>query len=253
MTRRRRVLVLVVLLAVGATAGGGVVVAEESDDDEAESIDLEEIGLDGIEPLIESDDELEAQVREYATARENFYDGLDELNETTDRIDGGGDDDLGEAETTLEQLEDRHNNMTTQETELIGYLTETTHGGNGTGTFGAVATINDERTNRSEMLAESTDAYITAVERSGEEPRSTVQMTLLGSVLGGLVVGLVAGAAVPIVAAKRVSEKMKLSRDVNYDRKVALLPILLGAAVTIAGIVVLVVLVGGSELLGVVR
>ncbi|MCL9815161.1 hypothetical protein [Natranaeroarchaeum aerophilus] len=252
MTRYRRVLGLVILLAVGAVATGGVAVAEESDNNGAESIDLEEIGLDSIETLIENDEELEAHVREYATARAEFYDEVDELNETTDRIDDGGGD-LDEAGTTLERLEDRHENMTTQETEIIEYLTETTHGGNGTGTFGAVATINDERTDRSEMLSESTDAYVAAVEGSGDEPRSTVRLTLFGSLLGGLVVGLVAGAAVPIVAAKRVSEKMKLSRNVNYDRKVALLPILLGVAVAIAGAVVLVVLVGGAELLEVVR
>jgi hypothetical protein len=64
--------------------------------------------------------------------------------------------------------------------------------------------------------------------------------------------GLVAGAAVPLVAARRVKEKMKLSRDVSYDRKTALLPILIGTVAVVAGAAILAVLVGLGPLLRVI-
>ncbi len=252
MTGRRCVLLVVIALLVGAAAVGAPVAANEAGNG-AENTDTEAVGLEGIDHLVANDEELAAHVDEYRAATGAFETELDELNTTIDRIEGGNDGDLGEAEAMLERLDDRHENMTTQETELRQYLLTATSEGNATGTFDAIATINDRQEDRTAALATSTDAYVTAVEDRRSDPRSTVRMTLFGSLLGGLAVGIVAGAAVPIVAAKRVSEKMKLSRDVSYDRKVVLIPVLVGIALALAGIAVLIVLGGGAELLEVVR
>jgi len=90
------------------------------------------------------------------------------------------------------------------------------------------------------------------VTAEGEGAHSTVSLSVFGSLGAGVVVGLLAGAAVPLVAARRVKEKMKLSRDVNYDRKVALLPILAGIALAVAGAAVLVFRIGADSILRVI-
>jgi len=79
-----------------------------------------------------------------------------------------------------------------------------------------------------------------------------VRLSVFGSLGAGVALGLVAGAAVPLVAARRVKEKMKLSRDVSYDRKTALLPIILGVVAAVAGAALLVLLVGTDPLLRVI-
>ena len=209
--------------------------------------------LESADRVVGADDEFEDLVGDYDNATERFDTSVEELNATIERIEDDEDGSLEDATGTLGTLDDRHDTMTTQERELLEYLRTETETGNVTGTFGAFEMVGDERSERANSLEGVTETYQTVLEDERDGPQSTVRLTLVGSILGGLVVGLVAGAAVPLAAARRVEEKMKLSRNVTYDRKAALLPILVGFVGVVVGVVALVVIVGWSDLLGVIR
>ncbi|SFC14911.1 hypothetical protein SAMN05444422_10518 [Halobiforma haloterrestris] len=212
--------------------------------------------LEGVDWIAGADGQYSLHERNYVTASENLTAAIDELNETIAAIEDDDEfdrDDLEEANETLHELQKRHGYMIDNETKLIDHLRNETTDGNATGTFAAIEAIETERADREAALEAATENYRTAVEAERAEPRSTVRLFLFGSLAGGLVVGTVAGAAVPLIAARRVEEKMKLSRDVSYDRKAALLPVLVGLLLAIAGIAVfLVVADGGTRVLEVI-
>ncbi|NGM68968.1 hypothetical protein G6M89_08070 [Natronolimnobius sp. AArcel1] len=205
----------------------------------------------GVDWIAGTGSEYELHEENYLGASEDLTASIEELNETTASDDGL---DLEAGAKTLEKLEDRHEAMTTNETKIVDYLNAEAAAGNTTGTFSAIDVIETEQADRTAALEDATSEYRDAVANERTEPQSTVQFSLFGSLIGGLLVGAVAGAAIPLVAARRVEEKMKLSRNVNYDRKTALLPMLVGTALVIAGLVVLTVLLGdGLDLFRVIR
>ncbi|APW97330.1 hypothetical protein CHINAEXTREME_05885 [Halobiforma lacisalsi AJ5] len=212
--------------------------------------------FEGVDWVAGADGQYHFHERNYVTASENLTAAIAELNETITAIEDDGEfdrDDLEQANETLRELENRHEDMIDNETKLIDHLRSETADGNATGTFAAIEAIETERADRETALEAATENYGTAVEEKRAEPQSTVRLSLLGSLAGGLVVGTVAGAAVPLIAARRVEEKMKLSRDVSYDRKAALLPMLIGLLLAVAGIAVFAVVIdGGTQVLGVI-
>ena len=212
----------------GATFDALVVTVADADDD------------DEIDNLYE-------QFRAHAVETENTTAALE--NTTSELEDA---DDIRDAKETLQTLQGHHTNMTERRTDLLRALKSGSEDGNFTGAVGTAAQLDSEYSEYDENVDSVTTEYEDTVTTAGEE-RSTVQLSVFGSLGAGVLVGLLAGAAVPLVAARRVKEKMKLSRDVNYDRKVALLPILAGIVFAVAGVAILTFVVNGGSLLQVIR
>lgn len=173
------------------------------------------------------------------------------LNETTSALEAG-ERNIDAANETVHSLEENYTNMKNARAALLDSLRSDGENGTATGTVGAAAALNEEYRQRDANVTAAATAYTNVVDAKADGPRSTVRLSVFGSLGAGVALGLVAGAAVPLVAARRVKEKMKLSRDVSYDRKTALLPILLGVVAAVAGAAILAVLVGLGPLLRVI-
>ncbi|WP_128903748.1 hypothetical protein [Halorubrum amylolyticum] len=218
---------------VVTVAGGG---AEAADDDITVAAD---------------DAELQDEYDAYRAAAGRTANATAALNETTNALEAG-EDDLDAANETVHSLEENYTDMRDARGDLLDGLRSTGERGNVTGAVGAAAALDEEYRQRDANVTAAANAYRDAVGATAEEPRSTVQLSAFGSLGAGVALGLVAGAAVPLVAARRVKEKMKLSRDVSYDRKTALLPILLGIVAAVAGAAILGVRVGLDPILRVI-
>ena len=195
---------------------------------------------------------------ELAEAYESYQRSLDHvenettaLNETTQALEAG-EVTASEANETVRALRTTYDDTTTARTDLLAQLKTASEGGNVTGAMSAAATIEHAHTQHESNVTAAANAYTGAITAAGDEPRSTVFVAALGALAGGFVIGGVAGVAVPLIAARRVKEKLKLSRDVNYDPKTALLPIVLGGLLLIAGSALLVVVIGIDPLVRVV-
>lgn len=208
---------------------------------------------DGALEAVDLDDE---SAERYRTAAANFERELEALEATSERIENGDRADLDGAAETLATLERRYETVTERETAVIDALVAEANASGAVGAVGAIEAVDADRRDRAATLEETTDAYRAALETERAEPRSTVRLSLFGPLLGGLLVGGVAGAAIPLVAARRIEEKLKLSRNVSYDLRVALVPMLVGLVLAGAGLAVLAGLVDGAtvrDLLAVVR
>lgn len=222
---------------------------------EADSIDFTDNMTDGQASV---DEGLAVTVvRTPPTAQSFFTDVRDTENETTNlttttsAIEAGNGNFTG-ANATIYSLKADYETMTETRAALLNRLQSNAESGNETGTVATAAAVDSEYQRVSENVTEATNAYASAVDTRANGPRSTVQLSVFGSLGAGVALGLVVGAAVPLVAARRVKEKMKLSRDVSYDRKTALLPILVGVAAAVAGGAILAVMVGLDPLLRVI-
>lgn len=222
---------------------------------EADSIDFTEYVADGQSSV---DRGLVVTVEHTGQTSSGFYAAVsDTENETANLANTttaleDGEATFDDANETVYVLQEDYESMTETRATLLKSLKSDGESGNETGAVAAAAAVDDEYQRVSENVTAATNAYTSAVSTQAEAPQSTVRLSVFGSLGAGVALGLVAGAAVPLVAARRVKEKMKLSRDVSYDRKTALLPILIGVAAAIAGAAILAVLVGIDPLLRVI-
>lgn len=191
------------------------------------------------------------RAEEYLEARRSLQNATTALNETTAALEEG-DADFAAAEEDLDELDETYETMNERADALSNYLLAEAEAGNESGAIGALAAVQADASEQRNETNTAIKRYQTAVETEHTEAKSTVRMATLGSLAAGLVVGVAAGAAVPLIAARRVEETMKLSRNVSYDRKTALVPILVGLVLAVAGGALLVTL-GGAELLEVIR
>jgi len=199
----------------------------------------------------DDDDELNGLYEQFQTDADETENATAALENATSELEGF--DDIRDANETLRTLQGHHTNMTESRADLLRTLKSESESGNLTGAVGTAVQLDAEYSEYDGEVDRVTTEYEDTVTTAGEEPRSTVQLSVFGSLGAGIIVGLLAGAAVPLVAARRVKEKMKLSRDVNYDRKVALLPILAGIVFAVAGVAILTFLVDGGSLFQVIR
>ena len=208
-------------------------------------------GAEGDDGLGVGDEEIEDAYREYLRNVSETENATAALNETTSALDAG-EADLDDANETVYSLREDYKNMTETRATLLDGLRSAGENGNATGTVAAAEAVDGEYRSAETDVTAAATAYTDAVGAQADGPRSTVRLSVFGSLGAGVALGLVAGAAVPLVAARRVKEKMKLSRDVSYDRKTALLPIILGVVAAVAGAALLVLLVGTDPLLRVI-
>ncbi|OLZ42571.1 hypothetical protein A6E15_17095 [Natrinema saccharevitans] len=217
------------------------------DADEAGGLTVEVATTDAdADPLERIDED---SVDEYRSARTSLADATAALENATTEIENG-DADPDAAETELQRLDSTYGNMTDRENAITEYLLERT--GDSGGSMAALAAVRTNATAQRTAADAAVEQYRKAVTAERSEAKSTVRTATFGSLAAGLAVGVAAGVAVPLVAARRVEEAIKLSRNVSYDRKTALLPMLVGLLLAIIGAVVLAVVVEPS-LLEVIR
>ncbi|EMA58452.1 hypothetical protein C470_12273 [Halorubrum distributum JCM 13561] len=201
--------------------------------------------------LATGDRNLTDTYRGYRSAVRETENATTALNETTSAI-NADEIDPGDANETVYSLEEEYRTMNKTRAELLNQLRSAGEEGNAAGTVSAAEAVDDGYGQTKSNVTAAVTAYTGAVETTTQGLRSTVRLSVLGSLGVGAALGLVAGAAVPLVAARRVKEKMKLSRDVSYDRKTALIPILLGVVAAVGGAAILAVRIGIDDLLRVI-
>ena len=235
----RRTVVISLLLVLGAVALSGTAAATAHD------------YCESTPTVIGSDS--------YDNVETNYCDAASDLDNATAALNGTiaafeeGEGDLESANQTMTTLATRHETLEDRESTVIGQLIDETESGEIAGGFGAMEAVDTDSQHRTETVAATADSYRTVLQSQRDGPQLTVQLSLFGSLGGGVLVGLLIGAAVPVIAARRIEDKMKLSRDVTYDRKVALVPVLIGVVLAIAGAVVFYQLVGVGDLWMVIR
>lgn len=221
------------------------------DSDEADGLTAEVVATDdtdALERFNDTDGGVEG-INRYRNSRASLAEAMDALENETAAIESGNADPAG-ATDELERLDSAYGNMTDRENALIGeLLTET---GESSGAMAAIASVRTNASAQRNAADAAIDHYRETVATERSEARSTVRLATFGSLAAGLAVGAAAGVVVPLVAARRVEEEMKLSRTASYDRKTALFPILVGIVLAIVGAAVLMVVIG-PELLEVIR
>lgn len=117
--------------------------------------------------------------------------------------------------------------------------------------FMAYRTIESHRRAGEEQSTDAVDTYDDALNDNRATTESTVTVRFAGGLLGGLLIGAALGAIIPFREARNVEEQLKLSRNVTYNRRTALIPIVVGIVLLMAGIGLL-YFIGGIDLLGVI-
>ncbi len=195
----------------------------------------------------------------YETYETQYCEVAGDLDNTTTELNGTiadfeeGEGDLESAQETLTTFKSQHGALKDAETRMVSALIEETASGEVAGGFSAMQTLSDDSEQRTESVTAAADNYQRTLENHQSGPKLTVQLSLFGSLAGGVLVGVLIGAALPVKAARRIENKMRLSRDVSYDKKVAAIPAIIGVILAVAGIIVLYQFVGFSDLLVVVR
>lgn len=113
-----------------------------------------------------------------------------------------------------------------------------------------LAEIEAKRAGAKGTATDTISQYQDAVATSRASAESTVTLYFGGTLAGGLVLGAIVGAIIPFREAKNVEEQLKLSRNVSYNRRAGLVPVVGGLLLCIVGVGAL-VLVGAGGLIGV--
>jgi len=195
----------------------------------------------------------------YEGLETQYCEAADDLDETESDLNGTitaieqGDGDLESANETLTLLKSQHDTLKERESAVVGQLVEETSSGEVAGGFGTMQAVSADSEHRTESVATTADSYQTTLETHRGGPQLTVQLSLFGSIAVGVVIGLLAGAVAPIYKARSIKEKIKYTSDVSYDKKVVLLPAIIGVVLAVSGVVLLYQFIGINDLIVVIR
>lgn len=117
--------------------------------------------------------------------------------------------------------------------------------------FMAYQAIESHRSAGERQANQSVQAYKGAISENRADTESKVTVRFAGGLVGGVLIGAALGAIIPFREARNVEEQLKLSRNVSYNRRAALLPVIIGFVLLVGGIALL-YFIGGINLLGVI-
>lgn len=192
----------------------------------------------------------EQSEREYTQSVSTFENASEDLGDIANEVDSSTRltaETTDSASETLVQLSTAHETMAENADALRddAFLGQS----NGAAVYvGAAITNNLTATTETGKTAIENYRQAVATHRAGA--RSTILTYLGGSLLGGILVGGILGAAVPLKQARNVEEQLRLSRNVEYSPRVALIPMLIGVVFVIGGLIVLWYM-GGLSLVGI--
>lgn len=204
---------------------------------------------DGVEELRQNET-INPQYVAFLTAEKDIDNATDVLDEI--RSGEVSKENISRANESLSNLNASRGDLTQARSELLAGIQSARASGDEINVVAAAKLVNnryDAADTRATMAAEE---YTKAVESGTADSRSTVRLSAFGSLGVGVVLGAIGGATVPLIAARRAKEKMRLSRDVGVDLKTAILPALLGLLIGLIGVVILLLRIGIVDLLRVV-
>lgn len=225
---RRIIFVVTVLVVFGSVPFGLAAPAEAQHSDTTDSG-----GVFGTNVSVSSN--VEAEADEFKNATQQIEKAAEDLNETVDTINRENsytdtsheraNVSLSEIEHGIETLRDAESEATSN----MGSLTSAEQ-------FILLREMDREKSAALETANNALEQYERAVKEKRDNARSTVDTYFGGGFLIGLFGGLILGAVVPLVEARNVRDQMKLSRDVSYNRRAALIPAVVGIVLFVCGI-----------------
>jgi len=114
-----------------------------------------------------------------------------------------------------------------------------------------LSAVEEERRETESTAENSLNQYENAVNMQRRGTQSTVLTYFVGALLAGLFGGATLGSVVPLIEARNVRNKMKLSRDVSYNRRAGIVPVIVGGIVLVSGFAVM-WHIGVLDLIGVI-
>lgn len=246
MTRRLSPILIVSLAVVALVATGVAVSAANPSDAGVDTVpavtpsENPEAGPTGdafgtnVSVESEAFDEAERDFYASRDALEKRSESLAETAETIRTANAYTDEDHERSRDDLDEMKDEmqafDNAENTAKDELMDADLRSTE------RFLILESIEEERNTTSTTVNGALGQYETAVRTQRTDVRSTVVTYSGGALLGGLLVGALLGAVVPLLEAKKTSDKMKLSRNVSYKKRAGLVPVVLGLVVGIGAV-----------------
>lgn len=261
MIRRITFLVTAVLVVGVLLSGAGIAVSAASASDAgsdvtapvtpSENTETESTG-DGFGTNVSVSEEFETAEREFRTADGALENASGSLLETADTIESANayrDADHDRAMDNIDEIEANLETLETAETDARNELVAADL--NSAERFLVLESIDEERNSTEATVDSAFEQYESAVRAQQSSVRSTVLVHFGGALLAGLLGGAILGAVVPLLEARNVRDQMKLSRNVSYNRRAGLVPIVAGFALFVCAVGLLWYL-GIADLIGVI-
>lgn len=196
-------------------------------------------------------DGVNAAVRDFSEANRslvNASNDLDSVSNTIDRSDEYNESNHNNAKQALEEM----NSSTSELNQAANNSVIAVNNSADTSAqkFLALQAIENHRAAGDQRASRSVETYQRTVNAQQASSMSIVYVRLGGGLLVGMLVGGLLGAIVPFREAQNVEDQLKLSRNVSYNRRAGLIPVLVGLVLLACGIGLL-HLVGIINLLGV--
>ncbi|CCQ37088.1 uncharacterized protein Nmlp_2940A [Natronomonas moolapensis 8.8.11] len=262
----RRTSLVIVIVCVAGLALSGLVVpgattgTSENSDNSREAVVTSSDVVNKNTPTfginISASPELKTQERRFKTASNQTSNASESLSETTSTIeeaDSYGGVEHNRAKQNITEIEQGLNNLSTAEDGIKKVLKE----GRGqkdvtpAEQFLLLSVIEEERRETESTAENSLNQYENAVSVQRRGTQSTVITYFAGALLAGLFGGAALGSVVPLIEARNVRNKMKLSRNVSYNRRAGIVPVIVGAIVLVSGFAVI-WHIGVLDLIGVI-
>lgn len=194
----------------------------------------------------------------FADVKENYCDAIEDVDDSKATVENQladfeeGEDNIDELNQSLHQLKRDQQNMRDREKELIQLVVQDTADGSIIGGFNMINTIQQTTNQKHDEVETLINEDAQVITSEYDTIKRNLRIGLLGSLAGGLLIGSIIGAAVPLVAAKKVENKMRLSSDISFDRKIVIVPSIVGIVLIVTGLVVVTTQIGWTNLVEVV-
>lgn len=190
----------------------------------------------------------------FRTANQSLANSSAELDGISDRINNNSrysDDDHSDARQTLRRMDNETSALNRAANESIRAVYSSDNA-TPAQKFMAYQAIESHRSAGERQANQSVQAYEGAISENRADTESKVTVRFAGGIVGGVLIGAALGAIIPFREARNVEEQLKLSRNVSYNRRAALLPVIVGFVLLVGGIALLLYLIGGIDPLGVI-
>jgi len=186
--------------------------------------------------------------------KEDYCDKVDDVQDSKSAVENDlesfekNQDNPNEVNQSLAQLKTDQQEMMELEGELIQAVVKATSDGSIKGGFSVINTIQQGANEEYNEIETVINAGNQAIETEYTSVKNTLRATLFGSLTGGVLLGVILGAAVPVVAAKKAENKMRLSSDISFDKKIAIIPSIIGVVLIIVGLAIMTTQLGLENL-----